>query len=329
MTLRGSSPERIIKFWFNPSFFQGVYESRQEEVKNLLSDIEGFDPNKVDANLIKGVAKFKKLIEEKDEEVKAAKSAATDLRVEVAEKDQKISQLETEKETYRAQTIFLEHAVSPDVKDLLAYHHQIKLDTDIAENYLAKAIKSFRVIEGSSSVLDYLEKTDMAIRRIAAVAQYATKAGFRSGTKKEPVDIPAFFEQYLLRVAKDFSAADLSLEVVNSVDEVFDVKTSRTELSILIDNIVSNANKAEAHKLTLKISKISVNTIQISFIDDGKGLSKDLPSADSMFEIGVTTTTGSGFGLYHAKRIVDGIGGRISSIPLKPKGMEIRIEVTK
>ncbi|MBV6450783.1 MAG: hypothetical protein MHPDNHAH_01509 [Anaerolineales bacterium] len=329
MTLIGSSPERIIKFWFNPSLLEGVYESRQEEVKSLLADIEGFDPNKVDANLIKGISKFKKLIEEKEEELKAVKSVAADLRVEVAEKEQKISRLESEKEVYRAQTIFLEHAVSPDVKDLLGYHHQIKLETDIANNYLAKAIKSIRVSENPNSILGYLEKTELALKRIAAVAQYATKAGFRSGTKKEPVDIPAFFEQYLLRVAKDFNATDLNLEVLNSINEAFEIKASRTELSILIDNIVSNSNKAEARKLILSISKLSTNTLRISFIDDGKGISKELPSTDSMFEIGVTTTTGSGFGLYHAKRIVEGIGGKISAIPLKPKGMEIRIEVTK
>jgi signal transduction histidine kinase len=329
MTLIGSSPERIEKFWFNPSLLEGVYESRQEEVKSLLADIEGFDSEKVDASLIKGISKFKKLIEEKEEEIKEAKLAAADLRVEVAEKEQKISQLESEKEVYRAQTIFLEHAVSPDVKDLLGYHHQIKLETDIADNYLAKAIKAIRASDSANNVLGYLEKTELALKRIAVVAQYATKADFRSGSKREPVDIPAFFEQYLLRVAKDFSAADLHLEVVNSVNESFEIKASRTELSILIDNIVSNANKAEARKLRLNILKLSTNTLQVSFIDDGKGLSKELSSADSMFEMGITTTTGSGFGLYHVKRIVEGIGGKISAIPLKPKGMEIKIEVTK
>lgn len=329
MTLIGSSPDRIIKFWFNPSLLEGVYESRQEEVKNLLADIEGFDPNQVDTNLTKAVSKFKKLIEEKEGEVKAAKSEAADLRVEVAEKDEKISKIEGEKETYRAQTIFLEHAVSPDVKDLLGYHHQIKLETDIADNYLAKAIKAIKAPEKPENALAYLEKVELSLKRIAAVAQYATKADFRSGTKKEPVNIPAFFEQYLLRVAKDFSATDLHLKVVNSVNEEFMVKASRTELSILIDNIVSNSNKAEARNLTLSILKLSANTIQISFVDDGRGLSKELSNAESMFEIGITTTTGSGFGLYHSKNIVEGIGGKISAIPLKPKGMEIRIEVTK
>ena len=48
-----------------------------------------------------------------------------------------------------------------------------------------------------------------------------------------------------------------------------------------------------------------------------------------MFEMGMTTTSGSGLGLYHAKSIVEKIDGRISAIPGVPNGMEIRIEVTK
>jgi hypothetical protein len=330
MTLIGSSPKRIVKFWFNPSLLEGVYESRQEEVKNLLSDIEGFDADQIDTNLTKAVSKFKKLIEEKEKEVRAAKSEAADLRIEAAEKEEKISKLEGEKETYRAQTLFLQQVTSLDVKQLLSFHHQIILDSNLADGHLAKAMKALQDIPNNSIILGHLEKATMANRRIAVVAQFATKANFRSGTKKEFTDIPSFFEQYLLTVAKDFVAADLNLHVDNSIKEPFEVKASRIELSILIDNIVSNANKAEARSLNVKISKSSTNTIKISFVDDGKGLSKDLPSVDSMFELGITTTHGgSGFGLYHAKNIVEGMGGKISAIPTKPKGMEIRIEVTK
>ena len=330
MTLIGSSPDRIIKFWFNPALLEGVYESRQEEVKNLLLELDGFEPEKIDTKLIKGLSKFKKLIDEKEKEVKAAKSAAADLRIEAAEKDEKINKLEGEKETYRAQTLFLQHATSLDVKQLMSFHHQIILDSNIADGYLGKAIKALRDLPGANNILSSLEKAALANRRISVVAQFATKANFRSGIKKELTDLPTFFEQYLLNVAKDFIAADLDLKVSNPIKELFEVKASRIELSILIDNIVNNASKAEARKLDLRISKKSENTLLISFIDDGKGLSKELPSTESMFEMGVTTTLGgSGFGLYHAKSIVEGMDGRISAIPLKPKGMEIRIEVTK
>lgn len=329
MTLIGSSPEQIINFWFNPALLEGVYESREEEVKSLLASIEGIEPGKVDTNLTTNLSKFRTLITEKEEEARAAKSAAADLRIEVAKQDKKIGKLEEETETYRAQTLFLQQITSLDVKQLMAYHHQINLDSTIVNNYIAKAIKELRDAQDTKVILDNLQKALLANKRIAAVAQYATKANFRSATKKEPTDIPAFFEQYLLRVATDFIATGLKLDVFNTVQELFEINASRIELSILIDNIISNASKAHAKKLSVTISKVSTNTLRISFLDDGRGISKDLPNIDSMFEMGITTTSGSGLGLYHAKSIIEKIDGRISAIPMEPNGMEIRVEVTR
>ncbi len=329
MTLVGSAPDRIISFWFNPALLEGVYESRQEEVKSLLVNIEGFEPDKIDTNLTRSLSKFRGLIAKKEEEAKAAQSAAADLRVEVAKQDKKISKLEVETETYRAQTLFLQQVTSLDVKQLMSYHHQINLDASTVNNYIAKAIKELRDIPKSKTVINNLQKAALANKRIAAIAQYATKANFRSGTKKEFTDIPAFFEQYLLRVATDFVATGFKLDVSNTVKELFEIKASRIELSILIDNIISNASKAQAKKLAITISKISTNILRISFVDDGRGLSKELPSIDSMFEMGITTTYGSGLGLYHARNIIKKIDGKITAIPVKPKGMEIRVEVIR
>jgi len=209
MTLVGSSPDRIIKFWFNPALLEGIYESKQEEVKSLIADIEGYESGKVDADLTKSLSKVRNLIDEKEEEARAAKAEAADLRVEVVEKEEQISKLEDETEIYRAQTLFLQQVTSLDVKQLMSYHHQISLDSTIVDNYLAKAIKALRNLPQSEGILDTLQKASLANRRIAAIAQFATKANFRSGTKKESTDIPAFFEQYLLNVAKDFIAASL------------------------------------------------------------------------------------------------------------------------
>lgn len=329
MTLIGSSPDRLVSFWFNPYLLEGVFETRKEEVKILLNDIEKYNPERVDSGLIKNLTRIRTIIDEKEKETRAAKSDASQLRIEVAEKETKINKLEGETETYRAQTLFLQQITSLDLKQLMTYHHQIILDSQILGNYIIKAIKALRNIPNTQGVLEILEKASLANRRMAMVAQYSTKANFRSGTKKELTDIPAFFEQYILNVAKDFIGAGLNMKVSNEVKERFEIKVSRIELSIVIDNLISNAGKAQAHNLNIMITKVANNTLRISFIDDGKGLSKDLPNTDSIFEMGITTTSGSGLGLYHAKNIIEGIEGKISAIPLRPNGMEIRLEVTR
>lgn len=332
MTLIGSSPDRIISFWFNPALLEGVYESREEEVKSLIEKIEKIEKTEggvIDVDLTKSLSKFTKLIEEKEEEARTAKATAANLRLEVVEKDEKISKLEKKAKTYRAQTLFLQQVTSLDVKQLMSYHHQINLDSTIINNYIAKVIKELNRGSNYKIIIKNLQKASLANKRISAIAQYATKANFRSATKKELTDIPAFFEQYLQHVATDFIATGLKLEITNKVTELFNSKISRIEITILIDNIISNAIKAHAKKMLIDISQISPNTVRISFIDDGKGLSSNLPSIESMFEMGVTTTSGSGLGLYHAKSIVDKIDGKISAIPIKPNGMEIRVEVMR
>lgn len=322
MTLVGASPESTISFWFNPALLEDAYQTRTEEVKNLLAEIEGIDPEKVDANLKRGLSKVRSLIAEKEQEAKAAKSEAAELRVTAVK-------LRAEKDTYHAQTLFLQSVSSLDAKELVAFHHQIVHDSSIIGNYIGRSIKALQKMAGGKEVLGFLEKAALANNRITAVAQFATKANFRAGIAKEPTDLPAFIEQYITNVAKDFIATNLRVDVENIVREKFELKLSRIEMSILIDNIISNADKAEAKKLNVKISKVGGNTLRISFIDNGNGLSGKLDKPDSIFEMGVTTTSGSGLGLYHAREIVGRIGGKITAIPQQPKGMEIRVEVTR
>ncbi|MCR4302831.1 MAG: ATP-binding protein [Gallionella sp.] len=322
MTLVGATPENTISFWFNPALLEDAYQTRTEEVKNLLAEIEGIDPEKVDANLKRGLSKVRSLIAEKEQEAKAAKSEAAELRVTAVK-------LRAEKDTYQAQTLFLQSVSSLDAKELVAFHHQIVHDSSIIGNYIGRSIKVLQKLPGGKDVLGYLEKAALANNRITAVAQFATKANFRASIAKEPTDLPAFVEQYITNVAKSFAATNLHVDVENKVREKFELKVSRIEMSILIDNIISNADKADAKNLKVKISKIGGNTLRISFADNGNGLSAKLDKPESMFEMGMTTTSGSGLGLYHAREIVERFGGKITAIPQQPKGMEIRVEVTR
>jgi len=329
MTFIGSSQDRIISFWFNPALLEGVMDQRAEEVEQLLTTIDGFDSGQVEPGLKKGIARLRSLVDQRERESRAARAEAANLRLVVAEHSKKLGKLEKEAETFQAQTLFLQSLASLEAKNLVAFHHEICLNSSIIDNHMGKAMKALRGLPGTDPALQELEKIALANKRIMAIAQFATKANFKSSSTKELTDIPAFFEQYINNVAREFIATGLLLNVSNLVTEPFEVKVRRIELSILIDNIISNANKAQARKLDIAISKIAANSISISFVDDGNGLSDAIRDPKEIFELGVTTTKGSGLGLYHCRQIVQTLGGTIQAIPVSPKGLELRVIVTR
>jgi signal transduction histidine kinase len=329
MTLIGGAPSRTKSFWFNPALLEGMHETKADDVRNLLAEIDGTASDKVDTDLRKGLARVRTLLDEKDRVAKAAKAEASELRTQAAEREQTAARLNVEKETYRAQVMFLQSVAPTEVKDLLAFHHQISHDSMIVGNNLAKAIRALRQVPGSTSILENLEKASMANRRVTTVAQFASKANFRLGMKREPTDVPAFIEQYLLNVARDFTAAGLQVLVKNQVRERFEIKASRVELSILVDNLVSNAGKALAKKFEVTMSLGGPNQLDIRFADDGNGLSPQISNIEEMFQMGVTTTSGSGLGLFHARRVAESLDGKLTATRRSPRGMEFRLELTR
>lgn len=329
MSLIGINPKRTVSFWFNTTLLDEIYQTRYDEVKELIASIEGIDSNKVDDNLKTELHRIRDLIKQKEEEINVAKLEVVSLKLQTAEQAEAVLKLEEEKETFKAQTLFLQSVSSLDSRQLIAFHHQIVHDASIVRNNLGKAIKKLKDLSNSKEIAQLIEKAVLANNRITAIAQFATKANFRASVSAELTDVPSFIQQYVENVAKDFVATNLRVTVKNSVHEAFELKLSRIELSIVIDNIISNADKADARQLFINIVKIDSNRLSISFVDDGKGLSSKLESTDSMFEMGVTTTPGSGLGLFHAKELIEKIGGKIAAIPLQPKGMEIKVEIIK
>ena len=301
-------------------------------MKSILDSIDGFDSNKIASDFKNELKKIKKLVDQKEQESLEAKQTSAKLRRKVVHRDRKIDKLTNVSETYRAQTLFLQQVTNINVTDLMAFHHQINLDSIKASNHISRAIKAVTNGKKAKQVVDILEKALFANKKISATAQFASKANFKSAARKEPTDIPAFFEQYLTIVAKDFIASGIKLEVINNVKEQFEIQVSRIELSILADNLISNSTKAFAPKLLVTINKHSENTVTISFKDNGRGLSPELPSIESMFDLGITTRSGgSGLGLHHSKNIVEKMSGIIKAIPItgQETGMEIIIEVTR
>jgi len=340
--LMGISKKRLNRFWINAEFLAELAEEKSEEIKKVIADIDRFDGNLIDDGFRLKLDKVTQLIKDKEEKLQLAQQEVVQLQEEVSDHEEVIEQLqqdveeqqetitvlENQKETVQAQSLFLKSLTSQDAKSLLNYHHQICNDAATIENYISRAVRALKNQGNIKQTLKFLEKISKANKKIVATAQYATRANFKAGSKKELTDVPNYIDQYLTNVASEFSASGLTLTIDNRNTGSFEIPLKRIELSILIDNLVSNANKADATKIDITISRLSENSLQVSFVNDGLGLSSDVDTK-SIFDFGITTTNGSGLGLYHAKEFMDSIGSDIEIKNNKKKGIEVKMEFNK
>jgi len=340
--LMGISKKRLNRFWINAEFLAELAEEKSEEIKKVIADIDRFDGNLIDDGFRVKLDKVTQLIKDKEEKLQLAQQEVVQLQEEVSDHEEVIEQLqqdveeqqetitvlENQKETVQAQSLFLKSLTSQDAKSLLNYHHQICNDAATIENYISRAVRALKNQGNIKQTLKFLEKISKANKKIVATAQYATRANFKAGSKKELTDVPNYIDQYLTNVASEFSASGLTLTIDNRNTGSFEIPLKRIELSILIDNLVSNANKADATKIDITISRLSENSLQVSFVNDGLGLSSDVDTK-SIFDFGITTTNGSGLGLYHAKEFMDSIGSDIEIKNNKKKGIEVKMEFNK
>jgi sensor histidine kinase regulating citrate/malate metabolism len=72
--------------------------------------------------------------------------------------------------------------------------------------------------------------------------------------------------------------------------------------------LLDNSFKASATEVLIRLKIISGQLI-IDYLDNGIGINPNFK--DSIFDFGVTTTSGSGIGLHHIKKIVESMKGKV------------------
>jgi signal transduction histidine kinase len=151
----------------------------------------------------------------------------------------------------------------------------------------------------------------------------ATKANFRMDSDVINDDLAAYISQYAKNIAS--VAHDRIAIEVQDPPKSFVRNFKPIEIAIVIDNIISNARKAKSPRVRITFDWPSAKTMTIIFTDFGKGLDARFADPSRIFEKGVSTTDGSGLGLYHVKQLIDGMGGQILYRAPAHRGAEFEI----
>lgn len=317
LRLIGASATDTVELEVDSKLVEALSKERDEEVKSILGKFEDFGAA-IDQTTSKALSRVAVQFEQQRKALETSRST-------VARKERQLERalgaarqavnvardLESKVKTQESELLFARLASGTDKETLMLLHHQTTIYANTVKNYLDRAIAAGNAGDTKKSI-EAIEKAMFSTRRILAVTSFATKANFRLKTDVLTEDVPTFVQEYVQNVARDISATNLMVSVTNEVKEPFKMRFKPIDLAIVFDNLASNSTRAKAKKFHVALMRPNENELVIRVQDDGPGLSKAINPPEAIFQAGVTTTSGSGLGLFHVKQTVENLGGQVA-----------------
>ncbi len=228
----------------------------------------------------------------------------------------------------KKRNLFLSSVNTLDYDIILNLHHQIGIYSADINNLIAINIDKIRHNESISTeeLLSLLEQLAFRNQKVLSVSRFATKANFRLDSEAIRDDLVAFISQYIQEICVLYSGDGLDITINSDTSKL--VKDFKPiEISMLVDNLVSNARKAGATRVSFQINQKTVKEIEIIVEDNGRGFDPETTEPKRIFEKGYTTTDGSGLGLYHVAYMIDQMGGGIEVDETHQGGAKIMIRL--
>lgn len=268
--------------------------------------------------------------EEFEARLKAEKNAKQQqkLRVEAEIQSNVISHAYEEE---KKRNLFLISNEDKDKEQLESFLHQIIIYTSIAKQNITESLlnlndKSYTLSNDdfSNTLSDLLE----SVEKIMTTSRFATTANFKLDSMMINDDLCLYIDQYLSTIATAYNSRIQIIVEKNA--KPFKTEFTPIELGMVLDNLVSNAKKARSASVLFRISDMTNGVLDIEVVDKGNGLDPSILEPERIFEKGITTTRGSGLGLFHSRKLIEKMGGELIIAEEQPlKGFKIIIRMRK
>ncbi|NWK94542.1 ATP-binding protein [Sphingobium lactosutens] len=227
----------------------------------------------------------------------------------------------------RKRNLFLTSLSSLDRDTVEILHHQIVIHSAAINEIIEGQLENIRAghMPSLDDLLTTFDNISFQNKKVLSTARFATKANFRLDSENIQEDLALYIEQYIEQVAPTFAETGIKILVDSEAKSL--VKTFKPiEVAIVIDNLISNAGRADAGTIKFFIDQPSAKELRIVADDDGRGFSDSITDLHRLFEKGFTTSLGSGLGLYHVAEILDDMNGSIAAERL-PNGARFVVRI--
>ncbi len=294
----------------------GILNERSERFEASLSSLRAIAEKTNDKQFLDGLSNAERRFEELKRAEAEARKIADQQRAAALRANERAEKAEAEAEIDRRRANFLEGAVGIDIKKVLNLHHQVTIYSVELNQQIENLIQDTRGKKSVSreELVSALEQISMLNRRIEAATKFAMMANFELDSGMVETDLPGFIEEYIDKVSALSGRRRTRVQVTND-HEGLEARFNPMDIAIIVENLISNAKKAEAREITFKITGRKNKAVSIDVADNGHGLSR-ATVPERIFEMGYTTTpTGSGLGLYHVRQVLGEMNGSIELNP--------------
>lgn len=297
--------DRIIKLWYNEALVDILASKQEDSAKTLLNNLRSAIERTGANEYVNDIVLAQQRIQELERITEQAEEIARDAKVSVDEARRAL-EFEQQKNKY---LLSIDRNLSDDARSLV---HNVKIVTQKIYTNIEILINKAKENElGQEELMERLSSIRVNADKAYRMSRLITKADFRSSQEKQTVDIVSYIDEYLGEYMSLFENRSLKIEIYKFNASLFR-KVSLLDLSIVLDNLISNAEKKKATVIQIDFKNNSNNQLEMLFSDNGLGLSQDyLNNPEVVFELGITDTDGSGIGLHTVRSVLKEINASI------------------
>lgn len=282
--------DSIKKLWYNDKIVDILALKQEDSANTLLLNLQKAAEKTGQKELVQDINLAQKRLFELEKITEQAENIAEEAKVTVKEA-RKALEFEQQKNKYLLST---DKNISDDVRGML---HNFKIVTERINANIQ--ILTDKVKDGNLSNNELLERLGtirFSVEKAYKMSRLMTKADFRSKQEKVTIEVANYITEYINEYNTLFEDRKLKFEF-NRIGTPFFRKVSLLDLSVVIDNLISNSEKKGANKIRIDF-RTKDNSLEIIFSDNGIGLNPEyVKNSDIIFDLGVTDTDGSGIGL--------------------------------
>jgi len=291
--------KNLISFEVAPEIFDIIERKQEKSTKSTISKIKRIieSGNYDQSDIVENLKSVEKSLD-------TLKKSAEEAEKEAFDKLIKNEELEVNLESEKKKGAFQGALIGTDKERIIGLQHQIYRSSSRINRNLKLLIKHLGINNIDNQTKKHIRIISLEASKINSIANFVTKANFNLKASEVTKDIIDFVTDYITEIYLiEDRVIDIEMEInfVDNYNSEYIMEFRPLEVTSIFDNLISNAEKANADRITITY-KENKGQLEIQFKDNGNGISEN--NIDKVFELGYTTTKGSGIGLFQVFDIV-------------------------